>query len=155
MANYFPMSEDIQAMTHEVLEKDNPYLATIGLDFVLLGVDKQPSIIKITKSSPLINYIANKQEMIFVIIYEEAFDRLEVEQQKLIIANALNSIEYNSETDKSSINNSGCDLNEGVYLKYREKLVLSIFAGQHAIKQIEEEKKEEKKGAKKNKKGQD
>ncbi|MCL2312972.1 MAG: hypothetical protein FWC41_10895 [Firmicutes bacterium] len=152
MANYFPMSEDMQKLVDETLEKDNPYLARIGLDFVYLGVDKQSSIIQITKSSPLLNYIAKKEEMIFVIIYEEAFDRLELEQQKLIIANALNAIEFNSETGKTTINNKGCELNEGIYLKYREKVVLSIFAGHHAIKQIEEEKKEEKKTSKKSRK---
>ena len=145
MANYFPMSEDIQHLVDETLEKDNPYLSTIGLDFVYLGVDKQPGIIQITKSSPLLNYIANKDEMVFVIIYEEAFDRLEPDQQKLIIANALNAIEFNSENGKTTINNKGCEINEGIYLKYREQLVLSIFAGHHAIKQIEEEKKNQKK----------
>ena len=152
-SNYFPMSQDIQNLIIDTMERDNPYLtSTIGDDIVYLGTSKQSSVINITKSSPLLNYIANKEEMIFVIIYEEAFDRLELDQQKLIIANALNSIEVNSETGKTTIKKGGCGLDEGIYLKYREKVVLSIFAGDHVIRQIEEEKKEEKKNSKKGKK---
>ena len=152
MANYYPMSNELQELVDDTMAKDNPYLHTKGLDFVYLGVDKQSNIIQITKSSPLLNYIANKEEMIFVIIYEEAFEKLELDQQKLIIANALNNIEYNDETDKTTIKKGGCGLDEGVYLRYREKVVLSIFAGDHVIRQIEEAKKEEKKNSKKGKK---
>jgi hypothetical protein len=152
MANYFPMSEDIQKLVDDTLEAENPYLSTIGIDFVYLGVDKQPNVIQITKSNPLLNYIAQKEEMVFIIIYEEAFDKLPLEQQKLIIANALNSIEFNSETGKTTINNKGCGLHEGIYLKYRERVVLSIFAGEASVRQIEEMRKEEKKSSKKNRK---
>ena len=152
-SNYFPMSEDIQDLVIDTMERDTPYLATTNSEYIVyLGTAKQSNVIQITKSSPLLNYIANKEEMIFVIIYEEAFDKLELEQQKLIIANALNNIEVNSETGKSTIKKNGCGLNEGVYLKYREKVVLSIFAGDHIIRQIEEAKKEEKKNSKKGKK---
>jgi len=146
MPNFFPMSTDLQKIVDDTLNKDNPYLATIGLDFIYLGTDKQSNVVTISKSSPLINYIAKKDELIFIIIYEEAFDRLDPEQQKLIIANALNFIEFNSETNKTTINKG--ELDEGTYLKYKEKLILSIFAGRHAIRQIEEEKKEEKKNKK-------
>jgi len=146
MSSYFEMSQDLQKLVDDVMISSNPYLSTIGIDFIYLGVDKQSSVIQITKSSPLLNYISKKDEMVFVIIYEDAFDRLELEQQKLIVANALNFVEFNDENGKTTIVKG--EIHEGTYLKYREKLVLSIFAGQHAIRQIEEEKKEEKKNKK-------
>jgi hypothetical protein len=149
MNNYFPMSEDIKALVEETLKENNPFLLDTELEFVYLGVDKQSSVIQITKSSPLVNYITKKESIVFVIIFEECFDMLDIDQQKPIITNALSSIEYNSESGKTTINNKGCEVNEGVYLKYKDKLMLSIFAGQHAVRQLEKQKKEQKKNSKK------
>jgi hypothetical protein len=141
---FFPMSEYIIDMINDVMKNDTPYLSTLGLDFTYLGIVKQPAVVKITNVPPMTEYLIEK-ETIVISIYEEAFEKLTPEYQKMIIAHALNSIEYDSEKDKLNIRgNGGAEIDEGIYLRYREPSVLAVFAGKHAIKQIEEEKKKNK-----------
>jgi hypothetical protein len=148
MANnkFFPMSEDIQDLVAEVMKNDTPYLATLGLDFIYLGIVKQPTVIKVSKINPVTEYLTEKDDSIIITIYEQAFERLTPEYRRLVIAHALNSIEFDSETGKISIHgNNGTAIDEGIYTKYGEPSVLAVFSGDHAIKQIEREKKEDKK----------
>lgn len=150
MANYSEMSESYIDLVHTVLDADQPYLSTVGIDFTYLCVDKQPSVIKITLSNPLLDFVTKKEPRVFIILYEEAFEQLSDEYQKLVISNALNSINFNSETGKITIKSNGCGIDEGIYLKYREKSVLALFAGEHSVKMLEEKRKEDKKNTKKN-----
>jgi hypothetical protein len=146
MANkkFFPMSDYIIDMINDIMESDTPYLISLGLDFTYLGIVKQPTIIKVTNIPPITEYLI-KKETIVISIYEEAFEKLTPEYQKMIICHALNAIEYDTEKDKLNIRgNSGAEIDEGIYLKYREPSVLAVFAGKHAIRQIEEEKKKNK-----------
>jgi hypothetical protein len=139
------MSEEYENLINEVMVSDTPYLSTLGLSFIFLGVVKQPSVIKVSKLSPVTEYLTEKSGAIYITIYEEAFDMLTPEYKKLIIAHALNSIEYDSEKDKISVHgNGGTAIDEGIYLKYKEPSVLAVFAGDHAVKQIELEKKKQK-----------
>jgi hypothetical protein len=146
MSKFFKASEEIKDFVFNVLEEETPYLASIGLDIEVVSTTKQPTIVKVTKSSPLLEYLVEKEGIIFVVIYEDAFERLTEEYQKLIIANALDAIEFDREKDKVNINNNnGTSLSEGIYLKHREPSVLALFAGAHAVRQVDEEQKEAKK----------
>jgi len=143
-SKFFPMSEDIVDLILDVMKDDTPYLATLGLDFTYLGVAKQPSIIKVSKIAPIAEYLIEK-ETIVITIYEQAFEMLTPEYKKMVIAHALNSIEYDSDKDKLNIRgNGGTAIDEGIYNKYKETSVLAVFAGEHAIRQIEEDKKKDK-----------
>ena len=155
MASFQKMDEDYINLICTVLDSENPYLSTIGLNFRYLCVDKQPEIIKITRANPLTNYIAGvDDELIFIILHDEAFRMLDSdsEEQKLIIANSLNNIEFNSESGKTTINNNGIGVSEGLYLKYKNALMLALFNGQHAVKQLEQIKRDQKQNKKDNKK---
>ena len=153
MANYSKLDESYITQIHNVLDSENPYLSTIGLNFRYLCVDKQPEIIKITKANPLLSYVAGTDdELIFIIVYEEAFEKLSEDNQNLLIANSLNDIEFNSESGKTTINNNGIGVSEGLYLKYKNTLMLALFNGQHVVKQLEQIKKDQKQSKKNNKK---
>ena len=144
MAKLFPMSEDHQDLIAEVFKSDAPILATYGLNFKYLGTTKQNKIVTVKKGNPLTEYLTDEEQLIIITLYEAAFERLTPEYQKLVIANALNSIEFDDEKAKVTIKGDGSSIVEGVYLKYKEPSVLAIFNGDHAIRQIIEEEKAQK-----------
>lgn len=144
MAKLFPMSEDHQDLISEVFKTDAPGLASYGLNFKYLGTTKQNKVIKVSKGNPLTEYLTDEDQLIIVTLYETAFERLTPEYQKLIIANALNAIEFDDEKAKVTIKGDGSSIVEGVYLKYKEPSILAIFNGDHAIRQIIEEEKAQK-----------
>jgi hypothetical protein len=140
---FFPMSSDIEEIVREVMQNDTPYISTLGLNFKYLGTVKQPTVIKISKQNDLTEYLTEESQLIVITIFEEAFELLTNQYKRLIIANALNAIEYDSEKDRLTIKgNNGVALDEGIYNKYKEPVVLAVFSGEHAVRQIDEAKKE-------------
>ena len=99
MAKLFKTSEDIEALVQSKWEETG--LAQMGIDLKLLSVTKARNVLKASKAGATINYLTKKDA--FLIIYEEAFDRLSDEYKEKLMEGAISNISYDTEKDKLNV----------------------------------------------------
>ena len=99
MAKFFETSADIAELCQSKWEETG--LAQMGIELKLLSVTKAKNVLKATKAGATINYLTKKDA--FLIIYEEAFDRLSDEYQEKLLEGALSNISYDTEKDKLNV----------------------------------------------------
>ena len=120
-------------------------LAQMGIELKLLSVTKAKTILKASKAGATINYLTKKDA--FLIIYEEAFDRLSDEYKERIIEGALSNISYDTDKDKLNVET---DIAKELFRMRRkyENYIDIMEASYLVINQIEEEEKERKEAEK-------
>ena len=120
-------------------------LAQMGIELKLLSVTKAKNVLKASKTGATINYLTKKDA--FLIIYEEAFDRLSDEYKEKIIEGALSNISYDTDKDKLNVET---DIAKELFRMRRkyENYIDIIEASYLVINQIEEEEKERKEAEK-------
>lgn len=120
-------------------------LAQMGIELKLLSVTKAKNVLKASKAGATINYLTKKDA--FLIIYEEAFDRLSDEYKEKIIEGALSNISYDTDKDKLNVET---DIAKELFRMRRkyENYIDIIEASYLVINQIEEEEKERKEAEK-------
>ena len=116
-------------------------LAQMGIELKLLSVTKAKNVLKASKAGATINYLTKKDA--FLIIYEEAFDRLSDEYKEKIIEGALSNISYDTDKDKLNVET---DIAKELFRMRRkyENYIDIMEASYLVINQIEEEEKERK-----------
>ena len=77
-------------------------------------------------------------------IFQDIFDMLENKQKEILIRDAFNQINFDTEKDKITIGCPHIEVSIDGRAKWGEELLNAAEAGVHAIIQIEEEEKEEK-----------
>jgi nitric oxide synthase oxygenase domain/subunit len=152
MAKFFETSADIAELCQSKWEETG--LAQMGIELKLLSVTKAKNVLKASKAGATINYLTKKDA--FLIIYEEAFDRLSDEYKEKLLEGALSNISYDTEKDKLIIGGEPTiTVPLGMYHKYEKLAVDMAELEQLTLQQIrdeEEEEKERKKAEKKEKK---
>ena len=120
-------------------------LAQMGIELKLLSVKKAKNVLKESKAGATINYLTKKDA--FLIIYEEAFDRLSDEYKEKIIESALSNISYDTDKDKLNVET---DIAKELFRMRRkyENYIDIMEASYLVINQIEEEEKERKEAEK-------
>ena len=120
-------------------------LAQMGIELKLLSVTKAKNVLKASKAGATINYLTKKDA--FLIIYEEAFDRLSDEYKEKIIEGALSNISYDTDKDKLNVDT---DIAKELFRMRRkyENYIDIMEASYLVINQIEEEEKERKEAEK-------
>ena len=143
MAKFFETSQDIAELVQSKWEDTG--LAQMGIELKLISVTKAKNVIKASKAGATINYLTKKDA--FLIIYEEAFDRLTDEYKEKIIEGALSNISYDAEKDKLNVEG---DIAKELFRMRRkyENYVDIMEASYLVISQIEEEEKERKEAEK-------
>ena len=118
-------------------------LAQMGIELKLLSVTKAKNVLKASKAGATINYLTKKDA--FLIIYEEAFDRLSDEYKERILEGALSNISYDTDKDKLNVET---DIAKELFRMRRkyENYVDIMETSYLVINQIEEEEKERKEG---------
>ena len=116
-------------------------LAQMGIELKLLSVTKAKNVLKASKAGATINYLTKKDA--FLIIYEEAFDRLSDEYKERILEGALSNISYDTDKDKLNVET---DIAKELFRMRRkyENYIDIMEASYLVINQIEEEEKERK-----------
>ena len=149
MAKFFETSQDIAELVQSKWEDTG--LAQMGIELKLISVTKAKNVLKASKAGATINYLTKKDA--FLIIYEEAFDRLTDEYKEKIIEGALSNISYDTEKDKLNVEG---DIAKELFRMRRkyENYVDIMEASYLVINQIEEEEKERKEAEKAKKKNQ-
>jgi hypothetical protein len=143
MAKFFETSQDIAELVQSKWEDTG--LAQMGIELKLISITKAKNVLKASKAGATINYLTKKDA--FLVIYEEAFDRLTDEYKEKIIEGALSNISYDAEKDKLNVEG---DIAKELFRMRRkyENYVDIMEASYLVISQIEEEEKERKEAEK-------
>ena len=140
---FFETSADIAELVQSKWEETG--LAQMGIELKLISVTKAKNVLKASKAGATINYLTKKDA--FLIIYEEAFDRLTDEYKEKIIEGALSNISYDAEKDK--LNVEGDIAKELFRMRRKYENYVDIMETSYiVINQIEEEEKERKEAEK-------
>ena len=146
MAKIFETSQDVAELVQSKWE--NTGLAQMGIELKLLSVTKAKNVLKASKAGATVNYLTRKDA--FLVIYEEAFDRLSDEFKEKLIEGCLSNISYDTEHDKLNVETDIAKEMFRMRRKY-ENYIDIMEASYLTIEQIEDEerqKKEEEKARK-------
>ena len=96
MAKIFETDQEIVEMVNKAF--DDAELTNYGLNLKVLSLSKAKDVIKVNKASATTEFLAKKDSMITVFIYEAAFDRLDLDSKKMLIDMAISNVSVNLET---------------------------------------------------------
>ena len=145
MAKFGKVSEE----TQELVDKISNETGLIQfIDFETVAVPKSKKVIDIKRCPPLGEHVAGKRDVVCVIVYEKAFERLTVEQQELLMRDAFNMVYFDSEKDKIVIGCPQIVVSCGGRAKWGEKLVDTAEIAVTVMQTILDEEKMEKEAAK-------
>jgi hypothetical protein len=123
-----------------------------GLDPVLslkiMSTTKASEVIKVSKASQETEFLTNDSNVVSIIVYEAAFERLDEEGQSKLIEGAISKISYDNDKDKIEIDKSDLNMINRMRHKYSNDVLDYFEQGIMAIEQIEEEEKEAKEAKK-------
>ena len=139
MAKFFETSADIAELAQEKFE--DTALATLGVNLKVMSVTKAKNVLKASKAGATIQYLTNKD--VFLVVYEEAFDRLSDEMKGKLMEGAISNISYDTEKDKLNVEG---DIAKEIFRMRRkyENYVDIMETSYIVIEQIEDEEKRRK-----------
>lgn len=149
MAKIFETSADIKELADEVFE--NTGLSSIGIRLKVMSLTKSNTIAKTMKPSATIEFLTHGDGTVHLFIYETAFDRLTDDIKKKLLEGALSNVDYDTEKDRLSVDNS----QYGELIRMKRKYPDypdTIETAQLVIEQVEEEERERKAAEKEMKK---
>lgn len=138
MAKFFELSEENQNLIDEKFQETGLYNY---IDLKVLGITKSNDVIKVAKTNPLAEKLGNCPDSIVCIVYEDAFDRMDKDQQEMLVEDAFAQVAYDSDKDKIVVGCPTINVTVGGRQKYGDTLLNAYEASLYAIMQIEEEKK--------------
>ena len=135
----YETSQDIAELAQSKFE--NTGLAQMGINLKVMSVTKAKNVLKASKAGATVQYLTNKD--VFLVIYEEAFDRLSDEMKERLMEGALSNIAYDTEKDKLNVET---DIAKEIFRMRRkyENYVDIMEASYAVIEQIEDEEKRRK-----------
>ena len=139
MARLFETSQDIAELAQNKFEDTG--LPQMGINLKVMSIAKSKTIVKASKASAIVQHLTNKDA--FLIIYEEAFDRLSDEMKEKLMEGAISNISYDSEKDKLNVEG---DFAKEIF-RMRRKYANYVDVAETAylaVEQIEEEEKQRK-----------
>ena len=133
-------------LTEENQELFNTLFEEIGytnyMQLRLIGVAKSKEIITVNRPNAVAKHVGHlPDDVVTILVYEEAFDRLDEKNKKLLIEDAFNLISYDDEKDKISIGAPMITVTVEGRRKWGDDLINCAEIAVAAIQQIEEEKK--------------
>ena len=152
MSKLFTTNEDVASFIENKFNETG--LSEYGVTLKIMSVTKAKEVIKTTKASATTEFIAKKDSMIQVFIYEAAFERLDEEAKNMLAEMSFANIGYDLEKDKIVIDNRPYVSVFSMRKKYGDEFMNKLELSSIVIEEIEEEEKERKlaeKEAKKNK----
>lgn len=139
--NLGKVSEETQALFDKVCGEsglDN------FMDISVVNIAKSKKLIEIQRCPPIGEWVAKKEDVVCIKIYDRAFERLTPEMQEILMRDAFNNINFDSEKEKIIIGVPQITVTCEGRAKYGEKLIDAAENGVMAIQQILEEEREEK-----------
>lgn len=149
MAKLFKTSDDVyEFITNEWEQTDT---SKIGVCLKVISTSKARQILKLSKVSATTEYLIREQDVITLVVYEDAWDKLSDVDKILLLRGLFSVVSYDTEKERIVIDNRpyadlfnmrhSKDANGNEYLdKYDNTLETCSLL----LQQIEEQEKEEK-----------
>jgi hypothetical protein len=146
MAKFFETSEDIKNLALAKFEDTG--LPQMGIELKLISVTKSKNVLKASKAGATVQYLTKKDA--FLVIYEEAFDRLTDEYKEKLMEGALSNISYDTEKDKLIVESDVAKELFRMRRKYNDyvDIMETSYAVISEIEDEEKQRKEEEKATK-------
>lgn len=144
-------SPDLEKLVQEVAQEMG--LTQMGIEFQALNAKKSKEIVKVSKANEVTEILSDKENLVVVIAYEEAFDRVDEKTRWMWIRMALDCVSYDPEKDKISLSTPTITVPLGFYQKYGNVAVQNAELALLTIQQIQDEERERKEAEKALKKG--
>lgn len=143
MAKLFETSADIAELAQSKFE--NTGMAQMGITLKVISTTKSRNVLKASKAGATVQYLTNKDA--FLVVYEDAFDRLSDEMKEKLMEGAISNISYDTEKDKLNVDG---DIAREIFRMRRkyDNYVDLMEASYSVIEQIEDEEKERKEAEK-------
>lgn len=106
----------------------------------------------VLKANDLVTLFTGDESLVAVALYEEALNRMDSQNQDLIIRSLLSQISYDADKDKIVITKPELQISLGMYRQFGDIAVKSAELQLLTLAQIADEEKEKKANAKKKKK---
>jgi hypothetical protein len=151
MAKLTMASPDLEKLVQEVAQEMG--LTQMGVEFQALNAKKSKEIVKVSKANEVTEILSDKENLVVVIAYEEAFDRVDEKTRWMWIRMALDCVSYDPEKDKISLSTPTITVPLGFYQKYGNVAVQNAELALLTIQQIQDEERVRKEAEKALKKG--
>lgn len=139
------ISEDVKDLLDEVIEGTGLFNY---MNIYYYSVDKQKTVIKVSKLNPLAETVAKKPDSVIITVRESIFERLSPNQQKMLVEDAMSQVLYDTEKEKISIEAPAITMTASGWKKYGKELADTYELCLLTAQQLEEEEKEAKEAMK-------
>lgn len=103
MAKLFKTSDDIyEFITNEWSNTEN---SKIGVRLKVISTQKAKQILKLSKASATTEYLIREQDVLTLVVYEEAWDRLSDMNKILLLKGIFSVVSYDTEKERLIIDN--------------------------------------------------
>ena len=103
MAKLFKTSDDIyEFITNEWSNTEN---SKIGVRLKVISTQKAKQILKLSKASATTEYLIREQDVLTLVVYEEAWDRLSEINKILLLKGIFSVVSYDTEKERLIIDN--------------------------------------------------
>ena len=106
----------------------------------------------VLKANDLVTLFTGDESLVAVALYEEALNRMDSQNQDLVIRSLLSQLSYDADKDKIVITKPELQISLGMYRQFGDIAVKSAELQLLTLAQIADEEKEKKANAKKKKK---
>ena len=141
MAKFFETAEDITELAHDLFE--NTSLPQVGVNLKIMSVTSAKEVLKISKASATMEFVTKKEDVVILVVYEAAFDRLTDEIKTKLLEGCLSNVSYDTEKGKLNVDTS----RYGELIRMRHKYsnyAAMIETASIVIEQIAEEERQRK-----------
>lgn len=150
MAKLFKTSDDILELVNRKFQETQ--LNNYGLTLKTISVTKAKDVVKVSKASATTEFIAKRDGMIQLFIYETVFDRLPDRTKEMLVEMALSNVSYDSEKDKVNVESNPFRQLFAMRQKYGDSIMDDLELSYRIIDEVEEEEREKKREERENKK---
>ena len=119
-----------------------------GLEFQALGTNKAKEVVKVTKAGEVAEVMSDKENLLVVIVYEDAFDMVDDQVKAMWIRMELDKVVYDFEKNKVTLSVPMISTTLGCYQKYGNVATQHAELALHTIQQLVDAEKQRKAEAK-------
>ena len=141
MKKYSEVSNEIDNLVNEISNELG--LFNYGVDFQPICVAKAKEVCKVVRANELAEHVSQREELVFVICYEDAFDLVDEKTRYMWLRMAMETVSYDTEKMKIIIGGPTITVPLGFAEKYGNEAIDSAKLSLYTIAQIEDKKKEE------------
>jgi hypothetical protein len=139
-------SPEVEKLIQDVAQEMG--LIQQGLEFQALCTTKAKEVVKVAKAGEVAEIMSDKENLLVVIVYEDAFDVVDEKTRYMWTRMALDPVVYDSEKDKVTLSVPMLTMTLGCYQKFGNTATQHAELALHTIQQLEDAEKQRKAEAK-------